>query len=271
MAADRRQQPHGDVRFASRDVECHLDRVYGPDCNRVLSGQGVGTGLRVADLGCGTGSTALWLASEVGPSGEVQAVELSQDQLAVAATRASDEGLGNIQFTQASADATNLARDAYDVVHCRFLLNHVVEPLPVIREMKALAKPGGLVIAFEMDANGLYSFPPTPCYEQLRALLISAGKSQGKDLEIGPKLPMLFENAGLSCSGLALIHPIYLRGEEKRLWEFTMREARPYHGRYGWTVADYDRLAEALAVVGTNATTTVAQVPLVACWARKAD
>ena len=45
-----------------------LERVYGPDCNRILLDHGVAAGLQAADIGCGTGSTTLWLASEIGPT-----------------------------------------------------------------------------------------------------------------------------------------------------------------------------------------------------------
>jgi methylase of polypeptide subunit release factors len=61
-----------------------VDKVYGPDCHRILAASSVSAGMRVADLGCGTGSTTVWFAAQVGSEGEVCAVDFSPDQLAVA-------------------------------------------------------------------------------------------------------------------------------------------------------------------------------------------
>lgn len=247
-----------------------LDKVYGPDCHRILAARNVGTGMRVADLGCGTGSTTAWFAAQVGSEGEVCAVDFSAEQLAIAERKANAEGLSNIRFLQASADATGLPRGSFDIVHCRLLLCHVTNPLEVVREMMAITKPGGLVIVFDMDINGVFSFPATPCYARLRDLIMEAGKARGRDYEIGMKVPVMFRNAGLSQPELALIHPVYLRGEGKRLWEYTLLETRPVMLQYGLSSAEeFDALAKALAAVASVDTCAVAQTPLVACWAQK--
>ena len=194
-----------------------LDNVYGAECHRILAECGLGAGMRVADLGCGTGSTTTWIAAQVGSKGEVCAVDLAPDQLAIAKCQADAKGIRNTRFVQASADATGLPRASFDLVHCRLLLCHVTDPLATVREMAALAKPGGLFVVFDMDINGLYSVPPTPCYARLRDMIREIGKARGRDYEIGIKLPVMFRNAGLLQPDLALIHPIYLHGEEKRL------------------------------------------------------
>jgi SAM-dependent methyltransferase len=247
-----------------------LDKVYGPDCHRILSQLGVSAGMRVADLGCGTGSTTAWFANIVQQRGEVCAVDFSPEQLGIAEQRSKADELRNIKFIQASADATGLPRGTFDIVHCRLLLCHVTDPLAVIREMSALAKPGGLVVAFDMDINGIYSFPETACYARLRDMIREAGKARGRDYEIAMKLPIMFRNAGLTCANLALIHPIYLRGDEKRLWENTLFEARPVLEQFGIASAsELNRLADDFAAVASADTCAVAQAPLAACWAHK--
>ena len=101
-------------------------------------------------------------------------------------------------------------------------------------------------------------------------MIREAGKSRGRDYEIGMKVPVMFRNAALSQPELALIHPTFLRGEEKRLWEFTQLETRPVMLQYGMSgTEEFDVLAAALAAVASVDTCAVAQTPLVACWARK--
>ena len=99
-----------------------LDQVSGPDATRIMTAIGIPRGGRVADIGCGTGNTARWFANMVGPEGQVAAVDVSDDQLALAQSTAEADGLGDIEFMRASAYDTGLPRDHFDVVHCRFLL-----------------------------------------------------------------------------------------------------------------------------------------------------
>ncbi len=245
-----------------------LDKVYSPECHRILAARGLSAGMRVADLGCGTGSTTNWLAAQVGPAGEVCAVDVSPEQLAVVRRQAAAQGLRNVRCLQASAEASGLPRASFDIVHCRLLLCHMTDPLAAVREMAALAKPGGLVIAFDMDINGLRSFPAAPCYARLRELIRDVGKARGRDYEIGMKLPAMFRNAGLALPDLALIQPVHLRGEEKRLWEYSLFESWPTMVEHGASTAEErERLAAAFAAVAGADKCAVVQTPLVACWA----
>ena len=247
-----------------------LDKVYGADCQRILSAAGVDAGMRVADIGCGTGSTSAWFAARVGPEGTVTAVDFDPRQLVVAGRRMSDGGIGNVELIEASATATGLPRASFDVVHCRFLLCHLPEPVAVLREMAALAKPGGLVIAFDMDVSGLRSYPQLRCYERLRDALLLGGRARGCDFEIGAKLPILFRHVGLKAPEPAVIQPVYLSGEEKRLWDYTLFEARDMMLQFGVVTAEeIDSLAAPLEAAARSEVCLLAHVPLFACWARK--
>lgn len=247
-----------------------LDKVYGPDCHRILAAAGVAAGMRVADIGCGTGSTTMWFARQVGAGGSVVAVDLDAKQLAIAETRLSQAALRNVEFVAASATATDLPRASFDVVHCRFLLCHLPEPVAVLREMAALAKPGGLVVAFDMDVTGLRSYPPLDCYARLREAILLGGRARGCDFEIGPKLPLLFRHVGLTNAEPAVIQPIYLRGEEKRLWDLTLYEAKDMMLQYGViTAGEFDSLAAPLEAAARSEVCALAHVPLFACVARK--
>src|SRR5262249_57587419 len=96
-----------------------LDRIYGPETQRILSKIGIPRAGRAADIACGTGTTTVWLAKEVGPEGEVIGLDISADQIKVAAQRAAAQGATNIQFLEARAYDTGLASSAFDIVHCR--------------------------------------------------------------------------------------------------------------------------------------------------------
>jgi len=247
-----------------------LDTVYGPPAWRIMEDIGIPLGARVVDIGCGTGNTARWFARAIGPTGEVSAVDVSAEQIAVAESLVRSEGLANVKFIESSAYDTGLARNAFDVAHCRFLLCHLQRPVDAIREMAALAMPGGLVICFDIDVTGLTSFPSTGCYGLMRDLLMALGRHRGVDYQTGLKLPRLMLECGLDAPQFAIIHPAYLRGEEKRVWEYTFFEGRSYMLEHGITdEAQLDELALELATVAADESIVVAQGRMPVCWARK--
>jgi ubiquinone/menaquinone biosynthesis C-methylase UbiE len=246
-----------------------VDEVYGPDAARILAQIGIPRGGRIVDLGCGTGNSLLWFAEQVGPEGEVTGVDVSAEQLAIAAEQAKRAGHRNIRLVEANVYETGLPRDAFDVVHCRFLLCHLVRSLDGLREMAAIAKPGGLVIAFDVDLNGLFSVPPTPAYERMRALFQARRKFRGTDSELGFKLPQMFLEVGLERLESAIIHPIYLRGEGKRLWEYTLLEGTFMVDNGICDQAELNRLAAELAAIAADETIAVAQATMPVTWARK--
>jgi SAM-dependent methyltransferase len=247
-----------------------VDEVYGPDSTRLLRTIGVPRGARIADLGCGTGNTLCWLASEVGEEGEVTGVDVSAAQLAIAKANGEAAGHRNIRLVEASVYETGLPRNAFDMVHCRLVLCHLTRPLDALREMAAIARPGGLVIAFDCDLDGLRSVPQTPAYARALELFMTRAAVRGSDPCLGFKLPRMFLEAGLPKPEVAVIHPIYLRGEAKRLWEYTLLEGSSYMVEKGiCTQAELDALAVDLAAVATDETIAVAQGSMPVIWARK--
>jgi SAM-dependent methyltransferase len=247
-----------------------LESVYGPDAAEIMTRIGIPRAGRVADVGCGTGTTARWFARMVGPEGEVYAVDASVDQLEVARRSNEIDGHRNIRLVNASAYSTGLPRCHFDVVHCRALLDHLRRPLDALREMAALARPGGVVICFDFDFSGLFSFPATDCYARVRDLILAFDRLRGIDNSLALKLPRLFQQVGLIDADMAIIHPIYLRGERKRFIEYSLLEASPHFVKSG-LISDVElkRLSADLAAVAANETISVAQSRMPVTWARK--
>jgi SAM-dependent methyltransferase len=247
-----------------------LEMVYGPDAARIMLGIGIPRGRRIADLGCGTGNTLRWFADQVGPDGEVTGVDSSAEQLAVASANVEGAGHRNIRLVEASIYDTGLPRGAFDIVHCRFVLCHLTRPMDALREMVALARPGGLVIVFDVDLAGIFSAPETTAYVRMQDLFFARNRMRGTDPRLGLKLPRMFLDAGLSGPETSFVHPIYQRGERKRLWEYSFLEAGAYTVENGLcTQAELDALAVDLAAVAADETIAVAQAVMPVTWARK--
>jgi len=105
---------------------------------------GVRAGLRVLDLGCGDGTTALPAAS-VGA--EVLGVDIARNLVEAGNRRAAELGVSNCRFQQ--GDATNLEAlpdRAFDVVVSIFGAMFAPRPFEVAKEMVRVTRPGGRIV-----------------------------------------------------------------------------------------------------------------------------
>jgi SAM-dependent methyltransferase len=114
-------------------------------------------GLDVLDVGCGPGTITHDLAARVAP-GRVRGIDVVEEPLAEA--RALGDGVEyGVEF--AVDDVYGLADpdDSYDVVHAHQVLQHLSDPVAALREMRRVARPGGVVAARDADYAAFTRFP----------------------------------------------------------------------------------------------------------------
>jgi len=105
---------------------------------------GIGRGMRVLDLGCGDGTTAIPAARA---GADVLGVDIARNLVDAGNRRAADMGLTNCRFQQ--GDATNLQPipDAsFDMVISIFGAMFAPKPLDVAKEMVRVTRPGGRIV-----------------------------------------------------------------------------------------------------------------------------
>jgi len=100
-------------------------------------------GQRVLDIATGLGEPALTAAQWVGPSGHVLATDISSEMLDFGRSRATDMGLGNLDFRQMDAEAMDLPDGAFDAILCRFGLMFLPNLDADLQKMFHLLRPGG--------------------------------------------------------------------------------------------------------------------------------
>ena len=76
-------------------------RVLAPVTEHFLRDAGIGSGMRVLDIGCGMGDVAMIVAQLVGSAGRVVSIDLDQASIETAQRRASNMGLDNTTFYRA--------------------------------------------------------------------------------------------------------------------------------------------------------------------------
>src|SRR5215472_13163917 len=80
-----------------------LNQVYGPASRAVLRLAGLAEGLRVAEIGCGTGNVTCWIARQVGQRGAVIGIDKNQPQIEQARLQATEQKLTNATFREGDA------------------------------------------------------------------------------------------------------------------------------------------------------------------------
>lgn len=100
-------------------------------------------GARVLDACCGSGASAIPAAQAVGPNGSVLGVDLAEDLLELARTRAEHLGLKNIEFRTADLLDLGLPDSDFDAVICVFGIFFIPDMEAATRELWRLVRPGG--------------------------------------------------------------------------------------------------------------------------------
>ena len=105
---------------------------------------GITKGLRVLDLGCGDGTTAL-PAAKLGA--DVLGVDIARNLVEAGSKRAAEQGLTNCRFQE--GDAANLEQlpdQAFDLVISVFGAMFAPKPFEVAKEMARVTRPGGRIV-----------------------------------------------------------------------------------------------------------------------------
>jgi SAM-dependent methyltransferase len=105
---------------------------------------GINEGLKVLDLGCGDGTTAV-PAAQLGA--DVLGVDIAGNLVAAGNERAQALGLNNLRFQE--GDATGLSElddESFDLVISIFGAMFAPKPLDVAKEMVRVTKPGGRIV-----------------------------------------------------------------------------------------------------------------------------
>ena len=105
---------------------------------------GVTPGMRVLDLGCGDGTTAIPSAKR---GADVLGVDIAANLVAAGTQRAKVEGLRNITFQEGDAsDLQGLPDASFDLVVSIFGAMFAPRPAEVAKEMVRVTKPGGRIV-----------------------------------------------------------------------------------------------------------------------------
>jgi ubiquinone/menaquinone biosynthesis C-methylase UbiE len=111
---------------------------------KLVANLGVRPGMKVLDLGCGDGTTAL-PAARLGAN--VLGVDIASNLVEAGNRRAQAEGLANCRFEEGDAsNLENVSHDSFDLVVSIFGAMFAPKPFDVAKEMVRVTRPGGRIV-----------------------------------------------------------------------------------------------------------------------------
>lgn len=110
----------------------------------LVKGLGITKGLKVLDLGCGDGTTAL---PEARLGADVLGVDIAKNLVEAGNKRAKEEGLTNCKFQEGDASNLHELKDhTFDLVVSIFGAMFAPKPFDVAKEMVRVTRPGGRIV-----------------------------------------------------------------------------------------------------------------------------
>ncbi len=180
-------------------------------CLKELSLSG---GEKILDVGSGLGQFSRSMGRSAGTT--VLGIERSDEQIVEALRQAEKDHEGKlVEFRKGDArqlPLTNEEWGTFDVAITRFVLEHVPDPLNVVKEMVRSVKPGGRIVLADDDHDILRVYPDIPGFADLWKAYMQTYSALGNDPDVGRKLVSLLHDAGAapvrntwiffgSCSG----------------------------------------------------------------------
>src|SRR5512138_2220919 len=115
---------------------------------------GIQEGQHILDVACGTGRGTVGLAQAVGPTGQVDALDLSDAMIDQARPKVEKLGLGSrVHFRQGNARELPYPDGTFDLVYNGYMFDLIPLDgfLPILKEMARVLKPGGKLVLVNMS------------------------------------------------------------------------------------------------------------------------
>lgn len=137
------------------DENIRLALKTNPDVvKRQAAWAGIGPGMRVLDVGCGSGVTTMALAELVGQHGHVVGLDISEERIQGA--KDNSKGYSNISFVRHDIRQPYQGPVPFDAVWARFILEYFrKEQREIVINFVRSLRVGGIVVLADSDNNSM--------------------------------------------------------------------------------------------------------------------
>lgn len=150
----------------------------------------------VLEVGCGVGAQMRVLLRRW-PHVQIVGVEPSEAQIATARVNLADAiQAGRAALHQAAGDALPFEDNSFDGACVFWVFEHLSQPLPILREILRVLKPGAALYTTEVFDRAVHTYPECPAMMAYFQAFVALQASFGGDPHVGIRMPGLFAEAG---------------------------------------------------------------------------
>jgi cyclopropane fatty-acyl-phospholipid synthase-like methyltransferase len=170
---------------------------------RLLTDAGIGTGMRILDVGCGSGDVSFLLCHLVGKSGEIVGVDHDADSIAIARQRMAAHDCPSLTFFKCDLLELQDSFGTFDAIVGRRVLMYQKDAVATIRALSKCLRPSGVMVFQEHDTRmAPASLDPFPLHKRAQFWIQEMIAREGADLHIGFNLHGILTQAGLTVESL---------------------------------------------------------------------
>jgi ubiquinone/menaquinone biosynthesis C-methylase UbiE len=155
----------------------------------------------ILDVGCGPGTITADLAA-LTPQGKVIGIDAVESVIQQATEFAASRNLKNVVFQKVDANVLPFDDNTFDIVHCHQVLQHVKNPVDILKEMRRVTKPGGIVAAREADYITFAWYPEPPELSRWMELYQKVARANGGEPNAGRYCHVWAREAGFEIEAI---------------------------------------------------------------------
>jgi ubiquinone/menaquinone biosynthesis C-methylase UbiE len=147
---------------------------------------GVKPGMKVGEVGAGSGYLSRYVAEKVGAEGHVYANELEPKMVEYMKVRAAKEGLTNFTAVQGTTSSTGFQPGSLDAVATVYSLSFFDDREAMLGSIAESLKPGGLLLVVDIPSEQLGARIVGIDAEELIAIATAAGFTRERENGVVP-------------------------------------------------------------------------------------
>ncbi len=148
----------------------------------------------ILDVGCGPGSITGEFA-KLATNGTVIGIDRTPEVIEQATDRFSATGAA---FAVMDTYSLDFADDSFDIVHAHQVLQHLTDPVAALREMRRVARPGGIVAVRDADYGAMQWTPDNALVERWRQMYCDVARANGAEPYAGRWVHVWAAQAGFT-------------------------------------------------------------------------
>ncbi len=229
-----------------------LEKIYGEYTNKLFQEINFKKGMKVAVIGCGSGSGVDKIYEKIGEVGRILCLDISPKQIALTKSILDNKGIYNVDYLVYDIEKYNF-KNNYDVVYCRFVLIHLKNPNLALKNMLNLIKENGVIACEEHNYKDIFCYPNYNSIEKFKSLLRDISKLLCLDYAYGEKLFYEMVALGLDISYIKKFTPLCTSNQNKNLIPLSLIEAREHYIKHNIVNSDeLDKMTKEMQIIANK-------------------